>query len=247
LVINARDAMSGGGIVRIESACLQSTGPSPPPGDYAVVRVSDTGPGIPSHLTGKVFEPFFTTKPLGKGTGLGLAQVYGIAQQSGGAARIESREGDGATVEIWLPTAVDYVLEAEPAPQPVLPGKGRRERVLVVEDDAAVRRFLVECLETLGYSVIEASHGREGLERLAQETPALMIVDYAMPQMNGAEVAAEARVKSPDLPIILATGYADMDAVYRVIDARNVLKKPFHVDDLERAVRAALAPAAVGS
>ena len=247
LVINARDAMSGGGIVRIESACLQSTGPSPPPGDYAVVRVSDTGPGIPSHLTGKVFEPFFTTKPLGKGTGLGLAQVYGIAQQSGGAARIESREGDGATVEIWLPTAVDYVLEAEPAPQPALPGKGRRERVLVVEDDAAVRRFLVECLETLGYSVIEASHGREGLERLAHETPALMIVDYAMPHMNGAEVAAEARVKSPDLPIILATGYADMDAVYRVIDARNVLKKPFHVDDLERAVRAALAPAAVGS
>jgi signal transduction histidine kinase len=243
LVINARDAMSGGGAVRIESASLASSGPSPPPGDYAVIRVRDTGPGIPSNLIEKVFEPFFTTKPLGKGTGLGLAQVYGIAQQSGGGARVESHEGEGATVEIWLPTAVSCASEGESTPLPVVFRKGRRERVLVVEDDAAVRRFIVECLEMLGYSVIEASHGREGLEQLDRETPALMIVDYAMPHMNGAEVAAKARVKSPKLPIILATGYADMDAVHRVIDARNVLKKPFQVGDLERAVRAALAAA----
>jgi signal transduction histidine kinase/ActR/RegA family two-component response regulator len=244
LVINSRDAMSQGGEVRIESVCRPASGPSPPPGDYVVVRVRDNGPGIPPHLLERVFEPFFTTKALGKGTGLGLSQVYGIAQQSGGAARIESREGEGATVEIWLPAASSQALGAEPPPLAAQPATGRREQVLVVEDDAAVRRFIVECLETLGYAVTEASHGQEGLNRLDHEKPALMIVDYAMPGMNGAEVAAEVRIKRPQLPIILATGYADMDAVHRVVEPENVLKKPFHLADLEKAVCAALAPAA---
>jgi signal transduction histidine kinase len=240
LAINARDAMTGGGPVHIESTRETAEGPVPAAGDYAVLRVRDTGPGIPPNLIEKVFEPFFTTKPIGKGTGLGLAQVYGIAQQSGGTARIESREGEGVVVEIWLPTAKSQAAEEEAPAAAPRRRNGVRERVLVVEDDPGVRRFMVDCLETLGYAVSEAADGREGLDRLAGQTPALMIVDYAMPGMNGVEVALEARMQAPELPIILATGYADMEAVYRAIDPKNVLRKPFQVDALESAVRAAL-------
>ena len=112
--------------------------------------------------------------------------------------------------------------------------------VLVVEDDPGVRRFIVDSLQMLGYAVIEACDGRQGLERLSAERPELLIVDFAMPGLNGVEVAAKARGLAPEMPIILATGYADMEAVYKVIDPDHVLRKPFQIDDLERAVRGAL-------
>ncbi|HEY0052667.1 MAG TPA: response regulator, partial [Caulobacteraceae bacterium] len=188
-----------------------------------------------------VFDPFFTTKPIGKGTGLGLSQVYGIAQQSGGTVRIDSLEGRGSTVEIWLPRAVaDTVHELSPPPSRAN-AAGGRERVLIVEDDVAVRRFIAECLEGLGYAVTQASDGSEGLAAIQAETPDLLIVDYAMPGMNGVEVVTAVRTLAPSLPIILATGYADMEAVERVMTPDRVLRKPFPVEALESAVRSALA------
>ena len=241
LVINGRDAMPGGGMLKVSSRTAAGAG-TLADGDYVVISVTDHGVGIsPEHLD-KVFDPFFTTKPIGKGTGLGLSQVYGIARQSGGAARVESVEGQGATVEIWLPVTEAPSHEGfDGAPPPPPTREEVRARVLLVEDDEGVRRFIAESLEMLGYSVVSASHGREGLERLDDETPELMIVDYAMPGLNGLEVAEAARARAPSLPIILATGYADMEAVRRVFDPAHVLRKPFQINDLDTAVRRALA------
>ena len=237
LAINARDAMPSGGLITIGSAAEAD----PAGRRYGVVRVRDTGTGIPAHLIEKVFDPFFTTKAVGKGTGLGLSQVYGIAQQSGGTVRLDSEEGKGSTVSIWLPLAAPAAAGQEPA-APAAALDPTRQRILVVEDDAGVRRFLVECLEMLGFIVIEAADGMEGLRRLSEAKPDLMIVDFAMPGMNGAEMIVAARDQCPDLPIILATGYADMGAVDKVVSADRVLRKPFHIDDLASSVRAALAP-----
>jgi signal transduction histidine kinase/ActR/RegA family two-component response regulator len=242
LALNARDAMAGGGTVRIESSQRASAGSDLRAGDYVVVAVSDTGSGIPAHIIDRVFDPFFTTKPTGKGTGLGLSQVYGIAQQSGGTARIHSTVGRGCTVEVWLPRALaptDSAGDAANALQePALQGL----RILVVEDDPGVRRYMVECLEGLGHTVTEASDGQEGLERLNMQTPSLLILDYAMPGMNGVEVIEAARAIAPDLPILMATGYADMRAVSRVIGPDQVLRKPFQIADLEKAILQVLSP-----
>ncbi len=245
LAINGRDAMQNGGVLTIASGIEQAKDAGLASGLYVVITVSDNGCGIPAHLLDKVFDPFYTTKPTGKGTGLGLSQVFGIARQSGGAARIDSTEGVGTRAEIWLPAAPPLdPRDAATAAAPARHG-APRERVLVVEDDDGVRRFIVECLEALGYTVIPASHGREGLDRLEAERPDLMIVDFAMPGLTGVEVVTEARRHAPALPIILATGYADMEAVSKVVDAARVLRKPFQINDLETAVRAALAEVSV--
>jgi signal transduction histidine kinase/CheY-like chemotaxis protein len=240
LAINARDAMSNGGLLRIASATARTATAPLKPGDYAVITVSDTGEGIPEGLLQKVFDPFFTTKPIGKGTGLGLSQVYGIAQQSGGTVRIRSVEGKGSSVEIWLPvTGPVAAVDLDPAtdrPDSDSPG----ERVLVIDDDPAVRRFVVDCLEGLGYQVDEAGAGEDGLRRLSEARPDLIIVDYAMPGMSGVDVVKQAQVLAPGLPVILATGYADMEAVDAVMEPDNVLRKPFRIDDLALAVRRAL-------
>jgi signal transduction histidine kinase len=239
LAINARDAMAQGGQLSItsEAGTLEAT---------VLIKVRDNGSGIPKHLLDKVFDPFFTTKPIGKGTGLGLSQVYGLLEQSGGSVSLESVEGVGTTVTLLFPAAVPAVAETAPL-SGLLNGAHGQERVLVVEDDDGVRRFIVECLQSLGYIVSEASGGLEGLERIRAETPELLIVDYAMPGLTGVDVINETRSAAPDLPIILATGYADMDAVHRVVDPSQVLSKPFQIAELEAAVRRALAsPPRVG-
>ena len=241
LAINARDAMGDSGVLRISTRADAADDATLSAGDYGVVTVSDTGTGIPTSLIDKVFDPFFTTKPVGKGTGLGLSQVFGIARQSGGTVRIESVEGQGATIEIWLPLTEAIA----PAPElPVweeAPVSTERERVLVIDDDEGVRQFIVDSLEGSGYAVVASSNGSDGLRALRETAPDLVIVDYAMPGMNGVEVVTEARRYRPSLPIILATGYADMAAVDAVMDPDRVLRKPFRVDDLNAAVRAALA------
>jgi signal transduction histidine kinase/CheY-like chemotaxis protein len=239
LAINARDAMPDGGVLTISSTNRKPAGDLLEAGDYGVVTVSDTGTGIPTHLLEKVFDPFFTTKAIGKGTGLGLSQVYGIAQQSGGTVRIDSTEGEGAHIEIWLPAASPVADQAAPSAAPRA-GGGKRERVLVVDDDEGVRRFIVECLETLGYDVIHANGGEEGLRLIEGEHPQLLIVDYAMPGLSGVDVVRQARDRAPNLPIILATGYADMGAVEEVMAPENVLRKPFRIEELDDAVRGAL-------
>jgi signal transduction histidine kinase len=239
LAINARDAMEDGGRLSI---CTVAPKPGASEAEAFVrITVGDTGSGIPKHLLEKVFDPFFTTKPIGKGTGLGLSQVYGLVQQSGGAVDIDSVEGVGTTVTLRFRAVDPSQVEGQDQPLGARDAPAGRERVLVVEDDDGVRRFIVESLQALGYSVIEASGGREGLDRIREESPELLIVDFAMPGLNGVEVVTEARGFAPDLPIILATGYADMDAVHRVIDPSCVLRKPFQIGDLEKAVRGALA------
>ncbi|MDP1914382.1 response regulator [Brevundimonas sp.] len=243
LAINARDAMPTGGILKIGTSRRQAAGGDLSPGDYSVVMVADSGSGIPPHLLAKVFDPFFTTKPIGKGTGLGLSQVYGIAQQSGGTVRLESVEGQGSTVEIWLPAAEAVAAGAGEAALPDTVVDGPRERILVIDDDAAVRRFIVECLEGLGYRVDQAPSGEEGLGLIGSLAPDLTIVDYAMPGISGVDVVERARVIAPGMPIIMATGYADMDAVDRVMSLSNVLRKPFRLSELATAVRGALTAA----
>lgn len=241
LAINSRDAMPDGGVLTVTSRIENEWGEDLKPGRYVVIAVSDTGCGIPPEMLNKVFDPFFTTKSVGKGTGLGLSQVYGIARQSGGAARIESEVGRGTTIEIWLPVVGGIPVEALVADRVETIAKGNHERVLVIDDDPDVRRFIVQCLETLEYEVTQADHGEAGLARLSSDVPQLMIVDFAMPGMNGAEVAAEALRRQPGLPVILVTGYADTEAVERVVGSNSILRKPFKVDDLANAMRKALA------
>jgi CheY-like chemotaxis protein/two-component sensor histidine kinase len=240
LAINSRDAMPEGGVLTIASRIEQDWGEDLKPGRYIVISVADTGTGIPPELLSKVFDPFFTTKSVGKGTGLGLSQVYGIAQQSGGTTRVRSELGKGTTIEIWLPLVAGAHAEqiVNMAVETVL--RGHHEKVLVIDDDPDVRRFIVQCLETLDYDVTQAEHGEAGLARLDADRPRLLIVDFAMPGLNGAAVAAEARRRRPGLPVILVTGYADTKAVERVVGSDAILRKPFKVEDLANSMRRAL-------
>jgi CheY-like chemotaxis protein len=239
LAINARDAMPEGGVLTISTSTRQSADEALAPGAYGVIQVADTGIGVPRHLISKIFDPFFTTKPIGKGTGLGLSQVFGITRQSGGTVQIDSDEGDGARFTIWLPQAAASV-RANSVSQTLTQAQPVDGRILVIDDDAGVRRFIAECLEMLGYRVSQAASGQDGLASLAADMPDLLIVDYAMPGMNGVEVVQIARARAPNLPIILATGYADMEAVDKVIGRGGLLRKPFRIDDLQAAVVDAL-------
>ncbi|MBG9390317.1 response regulator [Caenimonas aquaedulcis] len=243
LAVNSRDAMPEGGILTIstcEKQDVEAYGELAR-GDYVVVTVSDTGPGIPPQFLSKVFDPFFTTKPLGSGTGLGLSQVYGFARQSGGLAFIRSETDKGTTVEMYFPAARD---EQEDQSVPLqslpLPRGEKARRILVVEDDADVRRVIVECLGLIGYSVNEAANGTEGLEAIGRAKPDVLIVDYAMPDMTGAEVISKAREMGHHMPVILATGYADMAEVERLAGKLAILRKPFDINTLGDAVARAL-------
>ncbi|MBC7500871.1 MAG: response regulator [Herminiimonas sp.] len=239
LAINARDAMPEGGKLVVRCTVHDMVGETLPSGHYAVVSVTDTGCGIRPDILAKVFDPFFTTKPIGQGTGLGLSQVYGIAKQSGGTARIMSEPGRGTTVEIWLPLAGDRgntENDAELAANESQHGM----KILVVEDDDEVRHFMVESLEILGYQVFEAVDGLDGIKQIAITHPDLLIVDFLMPGMNGAEVVKKVSADTPELPIIIATGYADMRAIDEVIGKNAILRKPFQINDLAASVRVAL-------
>jgi signal transduction histidine kinase/ActR/RegA family two-component response regulator len=245
LAVNSRDAMPEGGTLTI-STCRherEEADEDLPPGAYVVVRVTDTGGGIPPQLLSKVFDPFFTTKPLGSGTGLGLSQVYGFARQSGGIASIHSQVGKGTTVELFFPAAsADAQVPAEQMQAPEVPPPVEPRHILVVEDDPDVRRVIVECLGLIGYTVSEAPNGTEGLAAIASSKPDLLVVDYAMPDMTGAEVISKARAMVGELPVILATGYADMAAVERLAGKPAILRKPFDINSLGAAVASALEP-----
>ena len=240
LAINARDAMNQGGELRF------SAGPARPPegllpeGDYVRIAVADSGEGMPPEVAARVFEPFFTTKGVGKGTGLGLSQVYGMAQQSGGAARVLSEQGVGTTVEIWLRVAGD-AQEAAPASLPTAAAAPRPGvRILVVEDDNFVRESMVESLEALGHTVAQAPDGESGLRELKRAAPDLIITDYLMPGITGAELVQRAREELPGVPMIIATGYADMKAIEQVIGDDMLLRKPFQLAELAATVERAL-------
>ncbi|CAN5595726.1 hypothetical protein BH10PSE4_BH10PSE4_22230 [soil metagenome] len=242
LAINARDAMPQGGALTITSALETVTDdPELDAGAYVALSVSDNGSGMPDEVKARAFDPFFTTKGVGKGTGLGLAQVYGIAKQAGGVARISSTPGGGTTVTLLLPhTDRDVPVVAEPArgePR-VRPGA----TILVVDDDDDVRAFIRDALEAMGYGVRDVSNGFAALDALNTGPVDLLLVDFAMPGMNGAEVARAALTRRPDLNVLFASGYAETAALQNAAGAAVVvIRKPFDIDQLGEAVFQALA------
>ncbi|HEU4620852.1 MAG TPA: ATP-binding protein [Burkholderiaceae bacterium] len=244
LAINARDAMPNGGELLIRTALRAIHNDPELPGDeYMEITVTDNGTGMSPEVLAHAFDPFFTTKSVGKGTGLGLSQVYSFARQAGGLVRIASTQGEGTTVTLFLRRADD---EARITPRENASASDdmrpvRSAKVLVVDDDPGVRRFLGDSLKSLGYRVVEAGDGIRGLEALDRELPDLLLVDFAMPGMNGAEVARTALDRCPDLPIVFSTGYADTPMLDEAMPMRlPVLRKPFGVDELAIAVRSAL-------
>ncbi|MEO8684352.1 MAG: PAS domain-containing protein [Devosia sp.] len=210
LAVNARDAMPDGGRLTIalgrRDGAGQGLGLS---GDFLQLSVADTGFGMDAATLKSAIEPFFSTKELGKGTGLGLSMVHGLAVQLGGALALKSKPGAGTTAELWLPVSTAPVEDVQPvAPVSV---EARASTILVVDDDALINMNTVDMVEDLGHTVIEAYSGREALEILGSGKHIdALITDYAMPGMTGVELAGKARELFPDLPILLATGYADL-------------------------------------
>lgn len=250
LAINARDAMSVGGNLSIETANVVLGEPSlpeePAAGEYVMLCVSDTGSGMPEEVLARAFEPFFTTKEVGKGSGLGLPQVYGFAKQSGGGVKIETANGEGTSVKIYLPkAAVRASSGLKSAGESGQLDARRPTLVLVVDDDSAVREVTVSMLQELGYTVLEAGSGGAALDALDQETRIdVMLLDYAMPGMNGAEVARQATQRRPSLPILFVTGYADLGTLVSAGEDR-IVQKPFRGDELGRKLQAILGEADV--
>ncbi|WP_181700855.1 hybrid sensor histidine kinase/response regulator [Chthonobacter albigriseus] len=234
LAINARDAMPGGGELVIRTSVVNLVAdPELPEGPYVELAVADNGVGMPPEVAARAFDPFFTTKEIGQGTGLGLSQVYGIARQAGGSARIHTVPGAGTTVLLLLPTTEDEV-SAPQGPQPQELQIVETYSVLVIDDDEDVRRMLCEVLDVLGYRVFEAPDGPSGLAQFARTNPDIVILDYAMPGMNGAKVADAIRTTDPDAPIVFASGYSDTAAIEAVTGTPvPLLRKPFMIDELQ--------------
>jgi PAS domain S-box-containing protein len=249
LAINARDAMPSGGNLRITTGNLtvNAAGQAAElsPGDYVCIAVSDSGTGMSDAVLARACEPFFTTKEPGKGSGLGLAQVYGFARQSGGGMVIDSAIDKGTTVAIYLPRGLALDLAATRDGMPAVQTSGDRAlTVLVVDDQSDVRDIVAAYLETLGFGVAQAATGHTALGLVGEgSTVDLLIVDYAMAEMSGAELARAVRAKRPDLPIVIMTGYSDVSGIEAQVPYAELLKKPFRINDLgssvERALRAA--------
>jgi CheY-like chemotaxis protein len=235
LAINARDAMPSGGDLTIATTMRKITrDPELPPGDYVEIRVSDTGTGMPPDVAARAFEPFFTTKDVGKGTGLGLSQVYGMVRRAGGTARIENRHPQGTSVTLLLRSTALPAAEAENSGAQEAPGPRRRRTVLVVDDDVDVRRVMVDWLEMLGCTVLIAEDGFAYLSTLHEEKPDLLLLDYAMPGITGAELAQVVRGRWPGLPIVFASGYSNTDVIEAAMGpGAMVLRKPFQLAELE--------------
>lgn len=247
LIINGRDAMPQGGTitVRVRNDTILRDPGGIQPGNYVVFEVADQGSGIEPELLERVMEPFFTTKPIGKGTGLGLSMVYGFAQQSGGAMRIDSRLGEGTSVQIWLPRADDasrltVASSADEGIPPILPG--RRFSILLVDDHEGVRATTSAMLSDFGHKVITAADGSHALELLNKKDVVvdLLITDYAMPQISGSELARRVRADRPEFPTIMITGNAQAvetgERDYGIV----TLSKPFTSNQLQRAIMASL-------
>ncbi len=239
LAINARDAMPDGGRLTFQSKrvvgdFLHEGMTSQPSGGYVMISVTDTGVGMPPEVLEKVFEPFFTTKPIGQGTGLGLSMIYGFVQQSGGDVRIHSAPGKGSTIEMFFPTTdARDVREANPANRLVQEGDG--QKVLVVEDDEAVRLLISEALTELQYRVLTAQNADEAIQLLASaQNLDLMVSDVGLPGMNGRQLADLARQHRPHLPILFVTGYAENAATKASFLGTNMamISKPFTIDTL---------------
>lgn len=234
LAINSRDAMPKGGRIIIRTRNVPDVPASLTselePGEYVCVSVHDDGPGMPPEVLAHAFEPFFTTKAHGKGTGLGLAQLYGFAKQSGGAAKIDSEIGQGTAVAIYLPrTRQELSQDRSPSTDD---RRARRARILVVDDDEEVRQVTAVTIEELGYEAVTVANADEALAKLRDDRFDLLITDVAMPEVDGVELARRARKLDARLPILFSSGYADVQMFGEELSDETVLRKPFRISDV---------------
>jgi PAS domain S-box-containing protein len=245
LAINARDAMPDGGRLTIATANARIGGidadtPALLPGDYIRIDVTDTGTGMSPEVAARAFDPFFTTKPIGQGTGLGLSMIYGFARQSNGHVLIDSKQGAGTSVRLYLPRhhgdAAEERVASAAADEPMATG----ETVLVVEDEPVVRGVIVEMLHDQGYRVLEATDGPSGLRMLRLNNRIdLLVTDVGLPGMNGRQLADQARETRPGLKILFITGYAENAAIAKgfLQPGMEMITKPFDLDNLAQRVR----------
>ncbi len=238
LAINARDAMPGGGTLHLGTRSVSVAGDSEMiDGDYVEVAIGDTGSGMPPEVAARAFEPFFTTKDVGKGTGLGLSMVYGVARQSGGTARIESTPGEGTTVRLYFRRAPIDGAKAEDQPDHLTAEHaGSSASILVIDDDPDVREFIVASLVECGHRVRAAPDGPSGLVLFAAERPELVVIDFIMPGMSGAEVARRLLADVPDQLLLFVSGYSETAAISRAAPDAPLLTKPFRAEALDQAV-----------
>jgi nitrogen-specific signal transduction histidine kinase/ActR/RegA family two-component response regulator len=242
VAVNARDAMPGGGSITLSARNVnlkKSDGVDQLEGDFVALAMADTGVGIAPDVLPRIFEPFFTTKALGKGTGLGLAQVYGFSHQSGGTVVATSMVGSGTTITIYLPRKQAIPVAAVQAP-PTQPGVSGQGTILVVEDNAEVAEITASLVEQLGYQTTRAENATEALNRLQRgEKIDLVLSDVVMPGgMNGIALAQEIGNHYPDIPVVLTSGYSDV--VHTAQSRYAILRKPFQLSALEKSIREAL-------
>jgi PAS domain S-box-containing protein len=246
LVVNARDAMPGGGGLRLELCRARvddrarQQHPDARPGEFARLRVADSGLGMDEATLARIFEPFFTTKPIGAGTGLGLSMVHGIVSKAGGFIQVESELGRGATFDVWLPLANERQAPPEAA---TVARRGGRETVLIVEDEELVLRFTTQLLRNLGYEVLGAANAEEALAHLeAGKTFDLLLTDVLLPGIDGLELFRRVKARRGQFPVVFMSGYTDNLLAEKGLDETGAafLQKPFSHDELAAKVRAAL-------
>jgi CheY-like chemotaxis protein len=236
LSVNARDAMPDGGLLTLaaEHKSIQPDHPQLSAGEYVCLSVADTGTGMDEATLKRAIEPFFSTKGLGKGTGLGLSMAHGLASQLGGALNIYSKLNFGTKVELWLPVST-----ARPTDSVAGLGSARNSletgKVLLVDDEAAVRSTTADMLANLGYTIVEAASAREALDLLEQGLrPNLLLTDHLMPGMTGTDLAREVRSRWPDCALLLVSGFAEVEGVAPDLPR---LTKPFRQEELTAALK----------
>jgi nitrogen-specific signal transduction histidine kinase/CheY-like chemotaxis protein len=248
--VNAGDAMPNGGALTIETqnvivdAHVAKNRPMVPPGSYVMLIVSDTGCGMDAETKAHIFEPFFTTKELGKGTGLGLATVYGVIKQSGGWIWVDSTPGEGTRFEVYLPR-VDSAVESTGLPQALVLAANRNETVLIAEDEDAVRDLASRFLKSAGYTVLAAKSGSDALEAAQRwgKTIDLLLTDMVMAHMRGPELAGELKNIYPDIKTVYMSGYHEFTGKNGEIEETgSFVQKPFARENLLRAIAQALNP-----
>jgi two-component system cell cycle sensor histidine kinase/response regulator CckA len=248
LVVNARDAMPNGGSLRIQTKNVEKSaaqaGPGASPSRFVLLEVTDTGTGMDQRTQAHMFEPFFTTKAVGKGTGLGLATVYGIVKQSSGHIEVQSTPGRGSSFQIYLPAEAHAAAALEPGKDATEPAFSGGETILVVEDAAPLRELICQALSVSGCTVLSASEAQEALNTLNQQKGVidLMITDVIMPGMNGPALAKQVRALRPETKILYMTGYSgEFVRSDMLIPGVSFIQKPFTPADLRRKIRKMLA------
>jgi CheY-like chemotaxis protein/two-component sensor histidine kinase len=242
LAVNARDAMPEGGILTISAARESVRGRHPAklrPGHYVRLSVKDTGTGMDEATLARAVEPFFSTKGIGKGTGLGLSMVHGLTEQLGGGLTIASRLGEGTTVTLWLPISAVGVDDQEQAARATTTPKAKGT-ALLVDDEDLVRMSTADMLMDLGYEVVEATSAEEALHLMGEGLhPDLVVTDHLMPGLSGLDLARDLRSRRPDLPVLIVSGYAEMDGVAPGFPR---LTKPFRSVELATSLAALVQP-----